>query len=80
MKNRIWYKWHAKILGYFWLPCPLCGQMFSGYEWDRSTKLGLPTSIPQEAQPRDMPFVASGRGICPDCVKSGRGWEGYEHR
>ncbi len=24
------YAWFA---GYFWLPCPVCGQMFGGHEW-----------------------------------------------
>lgn len=23
---------YAKILGYFWLPCPRCGRMFGGHE------------------------------------------------
>ena len=29
----------AKQLGYFWLPCPLCGELFAGFEpWG----IGLP--------------------------------------
>jgi hypothetical protein len=23
---------YAKLRGYFWLPCPICGQMFGGHE------------------------------------------------
>jgi len=23
----------AKLLGYFWLPCPICGQFSGGHEW-----------------------------------------------
>ena len=26
--RRFW----AWLLGYFWLPCPICGRMFGGYE------------------------------------------------
>jgi hypothetical protein len=26
--HRLW----ACLTGYFWLPCPRCGQMFAGYE------------------------------------------------
>lgn len=30
-----WFRaWHAKRFGYFWIPCPLCGEMMSGIEWD----------------------------------------------
>ena len=33
---------HAAVFGYFWLPCPVCGEMFGGHEqpsgavWDDS--------------------------------------------
>lgn len=27
-----WRRWRARVRGYFWLPCPICGQMFAGYE------------------------------------------------
>ena len=25
---------HAQMFGYFWLPCPICGECFSGAEWE----------------------------------------------
>jgi len=25
-------KLYANLFGFFWLPCPLCGQMFGGHE------------------------------------------------
>lgn len=28
--NRLW----AGFGGYFWIPCPLCGEDFGGHEWD----------------------------------------------
>lgn len=32
-----WRKCKAALGGWFWLPCPLCGQMFGGFEaGDRS--------------------------------------------
>jgi hypothetical protein len=24
---------YAAVFGYFWLPCPECGQEFGGHEW-----------------------------------------------
>ncbi len=24
---------YAVVTGYFWAPCPLCGEMFGGHEW-----------------------------------------------
>ena len=32
IESRIWNKMLAKILGYFWLPCPVCKEMFGGHE------------------------------------------------
>jgi len=29
---RLLHKLYAKIFGYFWLPCPVCGKMFGGHE------------------------------------------------
>lgn len=31
---------YANLLGYFWLPCPICGQMFGGHE--RSKTVSVP--------------------------------------
>ena len=29
---RFLHKWYARLNGYFWLPCPICGRMFGGHE------------------------------------------------
>lgn len=29
---RIFHRLYAKALGYFWLPCPICGKYFGGHE------------------------------------------------
>ena len=26
------HRLYARLRGYFWLPCPICGQMFGGHE------------------------------------------------
>jgi hypothetical protein len=58
MKNRPWNKAYAKFNGYFWLPCPLCGQMFGGHEWGETIYDQIPTDK-----------EGSFKGICPDCGK-----------
>jgi len=63
MKDRTYNRLYAYLHGYFWLPCPLCGQYFGGHEWRDYD--GKPSSIPTG------PF--SGRGICPDCTRAGKG-------
>lgn len=29
---RFLHKLYARMLGYFWMPCPICGRMFGGHE------------------------------------------------
>jgi hypothetical protein len=55
---------YARLMGYFWLPCPLCGRPFGGHEW--RTQDGLAASIPT-AEPHTY------EGICPTCTKAGLG-------
>jgi len=43
----------ALLKGNFWIPCPICGQMFGGHEWSGKA---LPTFTP-----------GLFRGVCPDC-------------
>jgi hypothetical protein len=57
MKHRQLNRLRAWIGGYFWLPCPLCGQMFGGHEVIRGPYCDIPDA-------RD-PSV--GHIICPDC-------------
>lgn len=51
----------ANICGYFWLPCPLCGEEFAGFEWctehdnssiikDYSTSTGVCHNCHQKAK------------------------------
>lgn len=56
MKFRRLNHWYADLMGYFWLPCPLCGQEFGGHEWRSDLRHDIPT---------DRPHV--GKGVCPDC-------------
>lgn len=46
--NKIW----AFIFGYFWLPCPLCGNKFGGHECWESL----------------MVSYSEGVGVCPKCI------------
>lgn len=32
MIPRLLHKWYANLMGYFWLSCPICGEMFGGHE------------------------------------------------
>jgi hypothetical protein len=63
---RSWHEWYAKTFGYFWLPCPLCGEEFGGHEW--MTESDLIASIPD---PESGPGAAV--GICPTCTEAGKG-------
>jgi len=32
MKNRFFNKVYAWLMGYYWIPCPICGKSFGGHE------------------------------------------------
>ncbi len=53
MKLRRMNKIYAQTNGYFWLPCPICDQMFGGHEWDATLRISQ----------------SQGVGVCPDCVE-----------
>ena len=53
----------AAVGGYFWLPCPSCGQMFGGHEW-------RPNSWIFVVDP-DHPDGYTNMGICPVCTRAG---------
>ena len=60
---------YAEANGYFWLPCPLCGQMFGGHEWGDID--GKSSTIPDgTGRP------GAWRAICPNCTIAGRGNDG----
>lgn len=59
MRFRALNKLKADLEGYFWLPCPACGQMFGGHEWKSSEYDSIPTDDTGR----------SAEGICPDCGK-----------
>jgi len=52
MKHRYWNYTRARLGGYFWLPCPLCGERFGGHE--DSGYL--------------MTSASSGISVCIDCA------------
>lgn len=60
---------YAREHGYFWLPCPLCGEQFGGHEW------GGPPGYEHTIPDPDDPML--GHGICPACTMAGRGNEAW---
>jgi formylmethanofuran dehydrogenase subunit E len=48
--QRIW----ASVVGYFWLPCDICGEPFGGHE-------------PQSGTLMDSP--SSGKMVCANCAE-----------
>ena len=65
MKFRLFNKWFAKFFGYFWLPCPLCGEMFGGHEWQFDNIYNSACI--------NTDRVGIRQGICPDCTEKGLG-------
>ena len=65
---RIVHRFYAWTLGYFWIPCPLCGRYFGGHEWREID--GKPDSVPD---PRGGADIGLSRAICPICTAEGRG-------
>lgn len=64
--HRVAQRLYARANGYFWLPCPLCGEPFGGHEWRDID--GKPSVIPVP----DSPSLH--KGICPDCTRAGLGY------
>ena len=62
MKHRRRQRKFAQSHGYFWLPCPLCGQMFGGHEWQDQGDLSSTVWT-----------GGRGVGICPVCTSMGLG-------
>ena len=57
---------YATMNGYFWLPCPVCGEPFGGHEW--ADVDGLPSSVPV------LGSTTERRGICTACTVQGYGY------
>lgn len=51
-------KLRARWGEYFWLPCPLCGEMFGGHEWRSEDTIWKPGE--------------NGHGVCVDCGERAR--------
>lgn len=49
------HKLYANFFGYFWLPCPICGEMFGGHEWRD------PNAVLWKSE-------GGGEGVCQKCV------------
>lgn len=65
---RILHRVYARLGGYFWAPCPLCGTYYGGHEWHEID--GKLCVIPHP----DCPDNASrATGICPRCTRAGLG-------
>jgi hypothetical protein len=50
--NRIYNFFSANLRGYFWKPCPICGEYFGGHEHSDITL---------------MDSTSSGHLVCKDC-------------
>lgn len=65
-------RWLRAVLGgYFWLPCPVCGKKFGGFESefppDGSPLWGRPKEVP--CFPGGYCYISMGRCICKWCAK-----------
>jgi len=59
MKHRRWNRIRAFVCGYYWLPCPNCGQMYGGHEMGGGTLYH-----------EGGPTWAKGTCLCPDCPEN----------
>lgn len=67
MRFRKWNQLRAWWGNKFWLPCPLCNQMYGGHELHDID--GKPSHIPVDSGSGWSTFI----GICPDCTRKGLG-------
>ncbi len=56
--NRLWNYLYASAHGYFWLPCPICGENFGGHELKHGGSL--------------MTSINTGRGVCSNCAEEAK--------
>lgn len=65
MKHRWWARLRAWALGFFWLECPSCGEMFGGHEV--TDPISVQREIDDEAKYVVCPDCAAAATICPLC-------------
>ena len=77
---KVVHRLYARLFGYFWAPCPLCGKHFGGHQW--KDRRGMTASI--RVLGRAMVTTENGalvqqlsapmlKAICPKCTKAGLG-------
>jgi hypothetical protein len=67
LKRRRWNEFRAALGGRFWLPCPVCGQMFGGHEKGGGSLLkGSRAEFWAEVKEHGS-AMRCGRTTCPDC-------------
>lgn len=54
------HRGYANLLGFFWLPCPLCERYSGGHEWDGFNPRA---NIPVPREPGHF------KGVCPSCTR-----------
>jgi hypothetical protein len=67
-QTRAWQHWRAVSRGYFWLPCPACGEMWGGQEgWTHSLQYGPKSK--EALTTSGVPGPGKGAGVCtsPEC-------------
>jgi len=58
---RVFHRFWARFTGYFWIPCPLCGERFGEHEWVSEL-----AKIPKIGH-SDMCV-----DVCNDCIEAAR--------
>lgn len=82
----LWRRLRAFLGGYFWLPCPSCGNYFASCEWVRDPEDLDASSIPNgppkfvaASDGSDLSIVTTtGIGICPACTADGVGTRAWD--
>ena len=67
MMRRLWHHFVAWFLGYFWLPCPICGEYFRGHEGKYQALMVSPSSETSDGS-------LKGKMVCPkpSCIAEAR--------
>ena len=81
LSKPVWgWRWlnrvYAGALGYFWIPCPICGQMFGGHEMaknamlctERQRPLMWSTVVDGRQVVTTNGFTQCGKGVCWRCA------------